>query len=132
MKSNQFLPTREPEEVLGETPHQQEAFQQWKDYLFLNDISQLKELSSTQKEFLVSLSQRYDGAWKEDVLTKVAQEFFEFYEEKERAEGIKIQALDLDGLEIGNWQMLFEDNTEDPLVHVYFKGWEIDYLTITG
>lgn len=44
------------------------------------------------------LTQRYDGTLKEEILTKVVQEF---YEEEKQAEVIKMQVLDLDNLEVG-------------------------------
>lgn len=106
----------------------QAAYSHWKEYLFIDEIEKFEELTATQEEFLVTLSLKYQGAWKEEILKKVSQEFFEFYEEEQQAEGIKIQALDLEGLESGTWQMMFEDEEEDHLVHVYFKDWEIDYV----
>lgn len=109
----------------------EEAYEQWKNFLFLNEINSFDQLNLTQKEFLKSLSQKYNGKWEAEILLKVKEEFLEFYE-GEQTFGIKIQALDLDGLDTKNWQMLFEDESEDPLVHVYFNNWNIDFLAMTG
>lgn len=83
-------------------------------------------------KFLSLLREKMKGDFLSKMHQSVKAEFAEWYDEDSFDEEISLQSFDLDDLDQGQWQLMFEDDSEDPLVHVYFDGWKIDYLVVTG
>ncbi len=107
-------------------------WQKYGDYLFGSDINSLKELTISQTAFLSIM----DEKWKDLILplvnVNVKAEFDDWYEEGGSYSQIRLQSIDLSQLESGNWQLMFEDENEDLIVHLYMEEWRFDYTARTG
>lgn len=112
---------------LGET-----ARERWKEYLLFEESDKETSVISLQGKFFLLLEQKLQDGLQEQVERLVNEEFENWYDDEPFDSPVQLQSVDLDGLESGVWQLLYEDDSEEPIVHVYFKGWEIDYLAVTG
>ena len=43
-----------------------------------------------------------------------------------------MQSLDIKDLDKEGWQIMFEDDNMDLIVHLYMKGWALDHTARTG
>jgi hypothetical protein len=108
----------------------------WEKYgelLFASEINSIQELTDVQAGFL----QLMDEKWTELILPliqeQVKPEFDDWYEEEENSyEEINLQSIDITEIDKGSWQIMFEDEHIDLIVHLYMKEWEFDYVARTG
>lgn len=105
----------------------------WTSYLEItNENVAARGLDELQRKFFYLLEQKMEHGLSKEVEDAVLNELKDWYDTDSLEDPIRLQAVDLDDIHKGIWQLLYEDDSEDPLVHVYFKGWEIDYLAVTG
>lgn len=108
------------------------AWENWSEYLFSSKIKKINELTAYQVGFLEVLSQKFDEIIIPLINTKVREELDNWYEKPNAYNEISINAIDIRDIENEEWQIMFEDDNIDPVVHLYMKGWEFDYTALTG
>jgi len=102
------------------------------EFLFGSDIEDRNELSEYQVGFLSLLSEKYIKLIVPLITDKVKPEFDEWYEEANSYSKISINSIDVQSIDDGEWQIMFEDDNMDLIVHLYMKEWEFDYTARTG
>lgn len=108
------------------------AWAKYGDYLFGSDINSANELSEFQIGFLNLLSDKYLRTIVPLITNHVKSEFDEWYDEPNSYGKIAINSIDIQSIESGEWQIMFEDDNMDLIVHLYMKEWEFDYTAKTG
>ncbi|MGH1433026.1 MAG: hypothetical protein ACRBG0_01055 [Lewinella sp.] len=107
----------------------------WKNYgnlLFGSRINSFQEFTDFQASFLSLMDEKWVELIYPLIQNNVKAEFDDWYEEGGSYKEIRLQAIDLRELESGMWQLLFEDDNVDVIVHLYMKEWEFDYTVRTG
>ena len=66
------------------------------------------------------------------VKDKVIDELKAHYADGRTHQEVILQGLCIPGKDSDEWEINFEDETVEPLVHVYMKGWKFDYTALTG
>lgn len=78
----------------------------------------------------------FDEKWESEIYPmieeKVINEFKDFYDDGRIHQEIILQGLSIPEKDSVEWEINFEDETVDSLVHVYMKCWEFDYTALTG
>lgn len=108
------------------------AWTKYGDFLFGSDINSSNELSEFQIIFLNLLSEKYLRTIVPLIINQVKSEFDEWYDEPNNHGKISINSIDIRSVASGEWQIMFEDDNMDLIVHMYMKEWELDYTARTG
>jgi hypothetical protein len=108
------------------------AWQKYGDFLFGSDINSAKDLTDFQIGFLNLLSDKYLRTIVPLITNNVKSEFDEWYEDRNSYGKIAINSIDIQSVESGKWQIMFEDDNMDLIVHLYMRQWEFDYTARTG
>lgn len=108
----------------------------WEKYkdllLYGSEIQTLNQLTDFQFGFLSLLEKNWDALIVPSINKNVIEEFDSWYEEEGSYNEILVHSFDLRNLEQGDWEITFEDDNEDLIVHMYMKGWDCDYTARTG
>jgi len=89
-------------------------------------------ISPYQAAFLKLFDEKWESVIFPLVEDKVIKEFKEFYDDGRKYQEIILQGISIPEKGSIEWEINFEDESVDPLVHVYMKGWEFDYTALTG
>ncbi len=104
----------------------------WGECLKVSGFETVEHLSDIQLAFLSMLSEKYEMLIQPLVTQYVKPEFEDWYEEEVEPEVIIINAFNLNDLKNGTWEIAYEDDQEDLIVHLIMKNWEFDYTSRTG
>ena len=110
----------------------QVVWENYGDLLFGSDINSNQEMSNFQAAFLHLMDEKWTGLLVPLIQNEVKEEFDGWYEEEGSYKKISLQSIDIKELENGIWQIMFEDDNLDLIVHLYMKNWEFDYTARTG
>lgn len=110
----------------------QSTWENYGEFLFISDINSINELDDFQAAFLHLMDEKWTELIAPLIKNNVKPEFDSWYEEEGSYQKISMQSIGIKQLEIGNWQIMFEDNNVDLIVHLYMKQWEFDYTARTG
>ena len=102
------------------------------DFLFGSDIASIHELTDFQAAFLDLMDEKWNEVLHPLISKNVTEEFDSWYEEGGSYEKIMMQSLDIKDLDKEGWQIMFEDDNMDLIVHLYMKGWALDHTARTG
>lgn len=102
------------------------------DFMFGSDIDSIQEMSNLQAAFLHLMDEKWLDLMIPLIQNEVKTEFDNWHEEEGSYKEIIQQSIDLTNLEDGKWQILFEDDNMDLIVHLHMKEWEFDHTTRTG
>lgn len=108
------------------------VWSKWGECLKVSGFETVEHLSDFQLGFLSMLSEKYEKVIQPLVIQYVKPEFEEWYEEVVEPEVIIINAFNLHDLKNGIWEIAYEDDQEDLIVHLIMKNWEFEYTTRTG
>ena len=110
----------------------QDVWENYGDLMFGSDVNTIEEMTNFQAAFLHLMDQKWAEMLYPLIQNNVKAEFDSWYEEEDSYEKISMQSIDLSQLESGTWQLMFEDDNMDLIVHLYMKQWEFDYTARTG
>jgi len=102
------------------------------DLLFGSRIKSKEELTEFQVAFLSLLSDNWNALIVPTINKNVIEEFDSWYEEEGSYNEIRVHSFNLKNLEQGDWEVTFEDDNIDLVVHMYMKGWDLDHTARTG
>jgi len=102
------------------------------EFMFGSDINSIQEMTNLHAAFLHLMDEKWTDIIVPLIQNNVKEEFDIWYEEEGSYQKINLQSIDLKQLENGNWQIMFEDDNIDLIVHLYMKQWEFDYTARTG
>ena len=100
--------------------------------LFGSDVKFAFQLRAYQVAFLKLLNIKYEEIIEPLIISKVKPEFDDWYEEPDSYKTIFINSIDVKSIENGEWQIMYEDENIDLIVHLYMKEWEFDYTARTS
>lgn len=89
----------------------------WGRYLFISNIRNPKELSDEELSFLVLLDEKYKSSLESKVLELVKENLDEWYVEYGSYKAFWLHSINLSKLQEGIWELVFEDNNIDVVVH---------------
>jgi len=104
----------------------------WSEFLFGSNIEKVEQLSDYQIAFLSILNEVYNDIIQPIILNQVTEEFNSWYEGSDSYDKIMLHSIDISKIETGEWQLTFEDDNIDPIVHLYLNEWNFDYTALTG
>ena len=107
----------------------------WDKYgksLFGSDVKFAFQLRAYQVAFLKLLNIKYEEIIEPLIISKVKSEFDDWYEEPDSYKTIFINSIDVKSIDNGEWQIMYEDENIDLIVHLYMKEWEFDYTARTS
>jgi len=110
----------------------QEVWKNYSDLMFGSDVNTIEEMTNFQASFLHLMDEKWTEIFYPLIQNNVKSEFDSWYEEEGSYEKINMQSIDLNQLKSGTWQLMFEDDNMDLIVHLYMKEWNFDYTTRTG
>ena len=110
----------------------EEIWENYGDLMFGTDVNTIQEMTNFQTAFLHLMDEKWTEMVYPLIQNNVKAEFDSWYEEEGSYQKFNMQSIDLKELESGTWQIMFEDDNMDLIVHLYMKEWEFDYTARTG
>jgi hypothetical protein len=107
-------------------------FEKWGQYLFVNDIEKEEQLTTHQVAFLKLIDERLVSQIFPQTYQAVKKKFEDFYDEEQPGIKIILHGIELPLENSSEWQLTFEDETIDPIIHVYMTEWELNYTALTS
>jgi len=108
------------------------TWENYGDLLFGSDINSKQEMSDFQAAFLHLMDEKWTEIFVPLIQKEIKEEFESWYEEEGLYKKISLQSIDIKDLKNGNWQIMFEDDNMDLIVHLYMKEWKFAYTARTG
>lgn len=110
----------------------QVTWEKYGDLLFGSAVNSFQEFTDFQAAFLSLMDTKWTALLVPLINNHVKEEFDNWYEEEGSYHEINMQSIDLRELKSGAWQIMFEDDNMDLIVHLYMKEWQFDYTARTG
>ncbi|MBK8055966.1 MAG: hypothetical protein IPK35_22530 [Saprospiraceae bacterium] len=110
----------------------QTVWENYGEFLFGSNINSIQELTDFQAGFLHLMDEKWTELIPVLIEDQVKPEFDNWYEEENSYEQINLQSIDISNIEDGSWQLMFEDDNVDLIVHLYMKEWEFQNVARTG
>jgi len=85
-----------------------------------------------QAAFLKLLNDKWEGNLWPKLKNNVELEYSNYFDDGHILRGVTLQGIEIPKEGTEQWELNFEEESEDPLVHVYMKGWDFDYTALTG
>jgi hypothetical protein len=122
------------EGIVKENLHtlRKELFKKWGQYLFVNNIEHEEQLTTYQVAFLKLLDECMASQILPQIHPLIKKVFEDFYEEEQNDIKIILNAIRMPEENLSEWELMFEDETIDPIVHAYMDGWKLNYTALTS
>lgn len=100
--------------------------------MFGTYVNLKEEMTDFQAAFLHLMDEKWAEILYPLIQKNVREEFDGWYEEEGSYQEISMQSIDLKNLKQGSWQIMFEDDNMELIVHLYMKEWNFDHTARTG
>ena len=112
--------------------HRAEVWASWGPHMFGSRINAPHELTAEEVAFLVLLEDKYTNELGEKIFPLVKESLDEWYQGSGQTyRQIRLLCIDIRKLSENKWELVYEDDNIDVVVHTFFSGWEVDYLART-